>query len=283
MSSEQSQSRDEFLQALGQKPTDELIQLALTASDEEDNWGWDAISELRNRGTREVFDAARTLCESVDPLERSTGITILAQLGLKPRPFLDETLELFFKLMASEQDHRVLNALGVGLGHISPDPRKVDPLLQFKNHVHPEVRLGVAFGLSGEDDPSAIQALIELSADEDDEVRDWATFALGSQTALDTPEIREALYKRAADLDDPSNASGEGLVGLANRHDERAFEFVSKHLQAGYTGTLVIEAAENLADPRLYPLLVKLADDLTYIGYEKQALEDAIAACQPRN
>jgi hypothetical protein len=34
--------------------------------------------------------------------------------------------------------------------------------------------------------------LIDLSRDEDDEVRDWATFQLGSQMDLDTAEVREA-------------------------------------------------------------------------------------------
>ncbi len=279
MASDNNQNMDEVRQALEQKPIDELILLALTASDETDDLGWDAIWVLRSRATREVFDAAKTLCERVDPIERSIGVDILAQLGLPTRTFLDETLELFFNLMDIENDNRVLNSLGVGLGHISPEPRKVQPLLKLKNHVDPEVRFGIAFGLSAENDSLAIQALIDLSSDENGEVRDWATFALGSQTDLDSPDIREALYNRAVDANDTSNAGGEGLVGLAKRHDIRAFELVLQCLQSGNAGTLVLEASEILADPRLYPALIKLLDNPDYADYERHAIEDAIAAC----
>ena len=279
MFSVHNQNIDDFPQELKQKQTNELIQIALTANDDGDNLGWDAIWVLRYRATREVFDAAKKLCESVDPLERTVGVDILAQLGLPTRTFLDETLELFFKLMDIEHDHRVLNSLGVGLGHISPEPRKVQPLLKLKNHINPNVRFGVVFGLSSEEDPLAIQALIKLSSDEDDAVRDWATFALGTQTNLDSLDIREALFRRAIDTKDTSNAVGEGLVGLAKRQDKRVFELIQSCLETGNAGTLVFEAAEILADPRLYLVLIKLGDSPNYANYERQCLADAIVAC----
>jgi HEAT repeat protein len=278
--SDSDRNPDDFRQQLKQKPTDELIQLALTASDEEHNPGWDAIWVLRYRATREVFEAARTLCESHDPIKRTVGADILAQLGVTTHSYLDETLEILFNLVDTEQDNRVLNSVGVGLGHISPEPRKVKPLLKLKNHADPDVRFGVALGLCCEEDPLAIQALIELSSDENDEVRDWATFALGTQTDVDSPQLREALFRRAIDPNDSSNAPGEALAGLAKRHDERAFELILKHLEAGNSGTLIFEAAENLADPRLYAALVGLRDDPDYDDYERSCLEDAILACK---
>ncbi len=271
---------ESFREQLKQKSTDELIQLALTASDIEDTPGWDAIWTLRERATRDVFEAARGLCASDDPHRRTVGVDILAQLGLPERAYLDETLNLFFTFIDTEQDHSVLNSVTVGLGHITPEPRKVEPLLKLRHHPDPEVRFGVALGLAGEENPSAIQTLIELSSDEDGDVRDWATFALGSQIETDTPEIREALFRRANDPHDASAAPGEGVVGLAIRQDERAFELIIPYLQAGNAGTLIFEAAEVLADPRLYPLLVKLRDDPDYDEYERSCLEDAIIACQ---
>jgi HEAT repeat protein len=278
--SDSDKTPDDFREQLKQNSTDELIQLALTASDEEDSLGWDAIWALRYRATREVFEAAKTLCESHDPIKRGVGVDILAQLGLPTRIYLDETLDIFFNLIDTEQDNRVLNSVGVGLGHISPEPRKVKPLLKLKNHPDPEVRFGVAFGLCCEENPLAIQALIELSSDEDPDVRDWATFALGTQIDVDTPQIRAALFKRVSDLNDDSDAPGEGLFGLAKRHDERAFELTLKQLEAGNAGTLIFEAAEALADPRLYSALVKLRDNPAYHNYERDCLEDAIVACK---
>ena len=58
--------------------------------------------------------------------------------------------------------------------------------------------------------------------DESDEVRDWATFGLGSLCVdlksgqyQDSPEIRDALYAR---LNDPA-ARDEAIWGLAQRKD----------------------------------------------------------------
>lgn len=172
MVSDSAKNPDDFREQLKKKPTDELIQLALTASDEEDTPGWDTIWTLRYRATHEVFEAAKTLCESHDPIKRMVGVDILAQLGLPTRIYLDETLAIFFNLLDTEQDNRVLNSVGVGLGHISPEPRKVKPLLKLKNHPDPDVRFGVASGLCSEEDPLAIQALIALSSDDDADVRD---------------------------------------------------------------------------------------------------------------
>lgn len=155
--------QDDLRLHLQRMPTDKLIQLALTADDKAYSPGWDAIWVLRSRATREVFDAAKTFCESNDPVERTVGVRILAQLGVETRPYLDETLEIFFKLIDTEQDSGVLNSVGVGLGHNWDEPRKVEPLLKLKNHPDADVRNGVACGLMAEDDPRAIQALIELS------------------------------------------------------------------------------------------------------------------------
>lgn len=95
----ENQDVNQRRQSLQEKPTDELIQIALTASDEEDNIGWDAIWELRYRATRDVFEAAKRLIESSDPKSRTVGVDILAQLGIPTRTFLDETLTIFFHLI----------------------------------------------------------------------------------------------------------------------------------------------------------------------------------------
>lgn len=116
--------------------------------------------------------------------------------------------------------------------------------------------------------------------DEDDDVRDWATFGLGSLTEADTPEIREALYQRVIDPNDDSDAPGEGLVGLAERHDPRAVDLTIKFLEAGNAGSLIFDAAEILADPKLYPALVKCLDNPIYNDYGRSWIEDAMAACK---
>ena len=74
-------------------------------------------------------------------------------------------------------------------------------------------------GRPGED---VLQTLIGLSGDSEDDVRDWATFALGTLADADEPELRDAL---AARLDDPDEATRlEAVHGLAVRGDPRAAE-----------------------------------------------------------
>ena len=52
-------------------------------------------------------------------------------------------------------------------------------------------------GMLGHDSPAAVESLILLSADPDEDIRNWATFGLGSQAeGVDTPELREALVRR---------------------------------------------------------------------------------------
>jgi HEAT repeat protein len=59
----------------------------------------------------------------------------------------------------------------------------------------------------------AVQTLIELSADESADVRDWATFGLAVQTERDDPDVRAALLARMNDPDDVTRE--EAIRGLA--------------------------------------------------------------------
>jgi HEAT repeat protein len=261
------------------RSTDELLNIALTypqaSTDEEEHIAWDAVRALHYRATREVLDAARTLCESDDPGKRAVGVDILGQLGVPDRAFPDECLTILLALLAKEHDTNVLYSIGVALGHLH-DPRAIEPLVKLKAHPDFDVRYGVVFGLLTHRDDLAIKTLIELSSDPAIEVRDWATFGLGSQIETDTPEIREALFAR---LDDPA-ASGEAMVGLARRKDPRVVDAIIGDLEAGYEGYLITEAAEEIADPRLLPFLVRARETWDAEGWIMRSLDDAIAACK---
>lgn len=69
--------------------------------------------------------------------------------------------------------------------------------------------------MTNRDEAAAIELLFRLMRDIETNVRDWATFALASQTDLDSPEIRRALTERLGDSDHgrPSqNASRSELL-----------------------------------------------------------------------
>jgi HEAT repeat protein len=77
--------------------------------------------------------------------------------------------------------------------------------------------------------------------DKDADVRDWATFGLGSLSDLDSPEIREAF---AIAINDTSeDVKQEALVGMARRRDHRALPYLFACLQRPQVDDLTIEAA----------------------------------------
>jgi hypothetical protein len=65
---------------LERKNTEELFAMTLLGEQDNDN-AWEAVSVLRLRGTSEVFEAARSYCNSDNPLARARGLSVLAQLG----------------------------------------------------------------------------------------------------------------------------------------------------------------------------------------------------------
>ncbi len=256
------------------RTTHEFITMALTGLDEEA--AWDAVVMLHYRGTREVFDAACQLCASECPQERTLGANILGQLGVPNRSSPDESVAVLLKLLEVETDEDVLDAICIALGHIH-DPTAIPSLARLKTHPSAKVRYAVVFGLLGFEGQLAITTLIELSRDQNDLVRDWATFGLGTQVDEDTPVIRAALLARVFDEDEVTR--GEALVGLARRKDQQVIEPLIKELKrypdAEY-GSYSLEAAEEIADARLLPVLKRLkqsaeADDTT--------LDEAIRRC----
>jgi HEAT repeat protein len=184
-------------------------------------------------------------------------------------------------LLAQEFYPLILRDICIALGHLE-DPRSIEPQLKFCLHPDWEVRYGVVSGLSGRDDERAISGLIRLSADVCPQVRDWATFGLGTLIEVDTPAIREALYQRflTEDRQDKETAEiyDEALAGLANRQDDRILPQLISQLMSDDASTLAIQAAEAMADDRLYPALLHLQTwcDSAY-------LQDALLACQPRS
>ncbi len=185
-------------------------------------------------------------------------------------------METLLATMEVETDEGVLDAVCIALGHIH-DPATVPSLARLKAHPSAKVRYAVAFALAGFEDRMAIQTLIELSRDENVLVRDWATFGLGTQIDVDTPEVRAALLARVSDADEVTR--GEALVGLARRNDHRVveplFEELERYHGADYGG-YALEAAEELADERLLPVLTRLRQSA---GNDATRLDEAICRC----
>lgn len=259
--------------------TTRLIELALNEKDEDLRWKYVVI--LHGRGNREVFDAAKNLCESEDFAEITLGADILGQLGIyvgyTNLPFKEQSLPILLELSKSEKDIDALQAITMALGRMN-DKKATQRILELKNHAHEDIRFAVVHGLLTIDEIDAIKALIELSSDSDEDVRNWATFGLGSQIETDTEEIRNALFARIGEKGSEvcDEIRGEALVGLAVRKDERVIESLLKEFSSETVGELSVEAAGEMADARLCDSLLELKD---WWDVDTDLLNEAIKNC----
>ncbi len=210
------------------RSTAELIDAALTR-DEESHDGWRAATVLHGRGTREVLDAAMALCRSPDAHRRACGALILGQLGVPDRTFPKQCCEALLDLTRHDDSEYVVGEAVFALGHLG-NPCAEPDLINLRHHPAPAIRHGVAFALCGATSTPAVAALLELMEDPHDLARDWATTGIGGTVSIDGPEIREALLRRANDVDEITRA--EALHGLARRHDERVAPYLRTELQA---------------------------------------------------
>lgn len=234
---------------------------------------WDCVVELQATGSESVFEQAVAWCDSPDPLERAIAADVLGQLREGESTSFGDRAAPHVSRLLRDSDARVLEAAARALSYIGVRDQ-LEALVALAKHPDPDVRHGVVLALNRTHVPLALETLIRLSADDDDTVRDWATFGLGSQTDADTPELRDALVAR---LDDSSfDVRGEALVGLARVRDRRVYPALLRELQSGHVGSLAVEAALDFPSPMLLESLLAMR---TW-DVDLERLETAISQCQ---
>ena len=201
---------------------DELAELAISEWHSDAEWP-PYMAALAWRGDETVLAAARELSHRDDPRARAVAAYVLGQLGVPERTFPAESAAALEELEAREQDPEVLAAIASAFGHLGA-PHGLETLLRLRRHPDARVREGAADALAGRDDERVFEALVELTSDPEPSIRDWATFALGTLSPLDTPVLRDALVARLDDTND--DARIEAVHGLALRGDTRALDAV---------------------------------------------------------
>lgn len=271
--------------ALTDQPTPVIVESCLgiaraKPADDADTWNVyrHLIGKMHERGGPTEFEAGRTLLTRADSIERELGCDILGQLGWGTT-FAEESVELLIASLSDEVEDVVAAAL-TALGHRG-NARTIEPALALVDHPNEKVRLGSVMALSGHEDRRATDALIELSRDDDHDVRNWATFGIGRMCAADYPDLREALRERVAEQD--SEIRSEAMEGLASRKDEGVLPVIMAALESGDVIAGYLDAARAAADPVLLPALLKLHGSLAPgdEGYWVACLEHAIVACTP--
>ncbi len=238
-----------------------------------------ALIVLSGRTSREVFDKAKELTRSVVARDRALGFSILMRDAGQAFPL--EAIEIVLESFERENEGDVLEMLAYAAMHLRINSRAkyLKPLVE---HPSAAVRRAVASSLGGEDDRQSISALIKLTRDSCQDVRNWATFSLGTLCHRNTAPIREALFSRLED--DHEETKFEAIFGLAVRKDPRILPVVKEALQGERVCGFAMEAAEELADPALYPLLQNLKlkwREMHSDHYLMKTLDSALEACHP--
>jgi hypothetical protein len=257
---------------------DVRIEAALGTHDEDCRW--DLIGGILDECPDDVQEESAKLLAGQLDRGRTLGADILGRLaGIDPTKRADIE-EALLAALAVEKAAASMASIVAALGHVG-DPNTLGVIFPFSLHPTAEVRLAVAFAIATVSpqplEPEARTALIRLSQDRDAEVRDWATFGLGTLSDADGPDVRAALLARAEDANHEARA--EALFGLAVRRDPRAVPHLIRALQSPLVGGLEVDAAAAAGDPRLLPALWALQKAG---GADEVRLRRAIDRCSGR-
>jgi HEAT repeat protein len=199
--------------------SEDIIAAALAASCEPDSDEyWSEVRVLQHRIDMPLIEKMQELMVHQDERHRVLAADVIAQSRAKEKEHSGSCVKLLIEALNREASPQVLSAICDALGH-HKSADAIAPLAKLQSHSDENVRLAVVHGLSCQDDSIAVAALISLSVDSNRDVRNWATFGLGSMTSVNSVALREALLERTNEPDD--EISGEALVGLALRGDTR--------------------------------------------------------------
>ncbi len=220
---------------------DSLVALLLATPDDERRFA--LLAEFVTADPPSALAEGEHLLVSADAAERELAAQTLGQVASVEPAMLRNIADTLIGWLNVEPSAQVVAAIVIALGH-TEDVRGREPVLGLADHESAEVRDGVAWALPvfGLDD-DALAALRRLSGDPDDDVRDWATFALAESDADDAATI-EALLARTDDPHDDTRA--ESIFGLARRHHPAAQALVDRELTRPTVGALIERARDEL-------------------------------------
>ena len=228
---------------------------------------YDVADQIARMG-RPVLPCVMTLADDPRPRMRAMAAYILAHVGdLDPTGRYAERLypdgvPVLVRLLESDPEGDVRAAAAAALGHHRA-PETLPALCRAASDPSGDVRFDVAFALgcfydemwqseAASSHRGAVHAaLLRLMDDEDEDVRDWATFGI-RQGGHDTPEVRARLWQA---LDDPCpDVRGEAAAGLAEFGDRSLIPRLDQLLREDPAlPSNFFGAAEELGDPCLLP------------------------------
>lgn len=141
-------------------------------------------------------------------------------------------------------------------------------------------RFAVALASFDLSDGALRATLLGLTADQADEVRDWATFVvMQAYPELDGDDVRSALLARVADTD--WEVRDQAIRALAVRKAKGGFELLERGLREAPSDYL-LQAAADLRDPALLPAVMSITKGRDCVWFEQAVEACGGAAAAPR-
>jgi HEAT repeat protein len=188
---------------------------------------FDRSDALVQRNPGMALEIGRGLLASANPDRRETAARLIGLAAVIDPALRDVALQSLRPLL---DDPRIgpLSAAIIALGNLD-DAQSANGILAKAGHAEPLVRHAVAVSLPsvGLDEP-ALAALRELTLDDDDDVRDSATFGLAMLSNADDQATRDALLDLVED--DLYEIRVEAIFGLARWQDERVRPYLMDQL-----------------------------------------------------
>jgi HEAT repeat protein len=252
---------------------DELIQLAINEAMIDSP----AIAALQLREDTTSLVRVMDLSTSKSYRMRILGARVLS--GAYGKAHESEAVQALLQVLKIERSTRVQTAC-IGALYQLLAIERAQVVLPFVNSSSDSVRFAVAVALGGIDAPSAIEALRQLVADKDAEIREWAVFGLRlivlSEGSNRYAELK-ACFREC--LSDPAEkVRQEALAALALYKDSKALNMLEKELHKSEVSALVLEAAAAMANSKLYDLLLTIKSGGCA---DMDRLNQAIKSCRP--
>lgn len=262
------------------RTSEELVQALLRCKSYKDHHEF--LSVILPRGGKKEFALGAELLKAKEAKKVIIGARILGELGYFKKPFELERRVLLEEALKQEKRVSVINGIIFALGHLGAEP-SLSVLISYLNHTSTWVRYPLAHALGAINHPLAVEGLLKLAKDEDQDVRDWATFGLhlGIEDTPNPvlPEARLKVFKDG--LKDPFfEVVFESISGLIAMKDPYGFQFLVDKLKEPDVFSGYFDIAGYLGDRRFLPYLeVHLKDSKGAGRVWLRALKRAISDC----
>ena len=123
------------------------------------------VQQLQARPTRDVFDIAASFVQDKKAKIRESGYLVLGQLGLRERPFKEESMSYILNGLEKEKKISVICAIAYAIGHLSPPIYSHKTIVKYFSRFldcdKESLRNAIAFGISGLSSSSELDELIK--------------------------------------------------------------------------------------------------------------------------